>query len=143
MRWFSKNYVDTPIHKFTSEVPLQYPMWTFVSTESARYLILEKTKLKFISNRAFWSWSKPCIQTNDAAISSYVLGGEIGFCPGTLVVSQVDKSEYFISGKNPLKAERRLITNPDFYHVLGFDISKAFVISLSELDFHPRGKDIV
>lgn len=139
MKWFTRS----PVERISQPTkPVKYPMWTFLHTEKGFYLILEKTKMQFISDRAFWSWSRPCLVSNELAVSKYLNAGSIGFAPGTLVISQADKTEYYITGSNVLSAERRLITTPDFYTDLGFDRRNAFVISLSELDHHKRGEDI-
>lgn len=122
----------------------KYPMWTFARLEntSSYFLILEKTKFPFISERAFLSWGKPCIVVSEESISGYPNARKIGFAPGSIIISCVDNSQWFLTGENALSAERRLIADPDFWDVLGYDYDTAFTVGLNEIDFHARGKDL-
>lgn len=123
----------------------KYPKWTFARVENTDkyYLLLDSTRMEFISERAFWSWGKPYILVTEESISGYKAWRKIGFAPGAILISQADKTEWFITGNDVLAAERRLIANPDFYSKLGFDLRSAFMVSLSEIDFHKKGEDII
>jgi len=140
MSFFKKREVSTwtPPDK-----KVKYPKWSFVKTEDSFFLLLDDTKLEFISERAFNSWCRPWVQTSNKAISGYSLWKKIGFAPGTILRSIVDGSLYFLSGKDPLNAERRLIATPDFWVELGFDHRQSIVVSSKEIDFHIKGEDIL
>jgi hypothetical protein len=122
----------------------KYPKWTFARIENTDkyFLLLDSTKMEFISERAFWSWGKPHILVTKEGISGYNTWKKIGFAPGAILVSQADKTEWFISGNDVLAPERRKIATPDFYTKLGFDLRTAFMVSLNEIDFHKKGEDI-
>lgn len=133
-------------NKFTPGKKAQkYPMWTFVRVQNTDnyYLLLEKNKMQFISTRAFVSWRKPYVLVTEESISNYTKWKNIGFSLGTIVISQADNTTWYITGSDILAAERRLITSPDFFNVLGFNIQYAFKISLAELDFHKKGENLI
>lgn len=123
----------------------KYPKWTFARIENTDkfFLLLDSTKMEFISERAFWSWGKRYVTVTTESISGYKAWKKLGFSPGSILISQADKTEWFITGNDVLAAERRLIANPDFYGKLGFDLRTAYVVSLSEIDFHKKGEDII
>jgi len=123
----------------------KYPKWTFARLKDTdRYfLLLDSTKMEFISERAFWSWGKPYVLVTEESISGYKNWKKIGFAPGAILISHADKTEWFITGNDVLAAERRRISTPDFYLKLGFDLRTAFVVSLDEIDFHKKGEDII
>lgn len=141
MSWFNKKREDV---FYPPTTKMKYPKWTYVYTESTNkyWLILDSTKREFISERACLSWRMPVIDSTEEAITGYLHGGKVGFAPGTLVISQADQATYFITGKDPLKTERRRIVTPDFFTVLGFDMRNAFMVSLMEIDHHILGEDI-
>jgi hypothetical protein len=116
-----------------------YPKWScvFVKKTNEYFLILEKTKKKFISNRAFNSWKYDYMLATRESISSYPLNGQLGFRSGTLVQAIGNGNIYLISDDT-----YRLIATPDFYTVLGYDLEKCMSISLDELEFHKKGEDI-
>jgi len=126
-------------------IKTKYPKWTFakIDTTGEYYLLLDKTKMKFISERAFRSWNKPYVLVTNESISGYIKWKDIGFSPGTILRSSTDGQQWYISGKDVLAGQRQLITSPDFYQRLGFDLRYAYVVSLAEIDFHSRGEDIV
>lgn len=145
MSWFKKPLEQAVVIKHTPpSKPLRYPKWTFAQVAGSNnyFLILEKTKMPFISERAFDSWGRNPIIVTEKSVSGYPTFKKIGFAPGTIVISQADKSEWFITGSDVLAPERRLVADPDFYQVLGFDIDDAYVVSLNEIDFHKKGEDI-
>lgn len=147
MGWFNKPPI-TPEQTF-EHVPLKkrlkYPKWTFARVwgSGEYYLLLDKTKMPFISERAFLSWGKEYINVSEESISGYMKFKSIGFSVGTILISQADKTEWYITGSDVLAPERRRISDPDFYTVLGFDIDDAYMVSLPEIDFHKKGEDIV
>jgi len=147
MKWFAKPHV--PLQETFEHVPLniklKYPMWTFarVANTDEYWLILEKTRMKFISERAYHSWGKPYIVVSEESISGYLIWKSIGFAPGTLLISEADNTKWYITGSDPLAAERRHIVTPDFYNKLGFDLDDAYVVSLPEVDHHKKGEDII
>lgn len=146
MSWFKKPPEPVLIKRHIPlDRPLRYPKWTFaqVNGSSKYYLILEKTKMPFISERAFDSWGRNPVQVSEKSVGSYPTFKKVGFAPGTLLISQADKREWYISGSDVLAPERRLVADPDFYRVLGFDINDAYVVSLNEIDFHTKGEDII
>lgn len=118
-----------------------YPKWTFVEVEGKYWLILDTTKMSFISERAFRSWGKLPVKATEASISGYSQWKQIGFAPGSLIRS-VSGQYYFITGSNPLAPERRSIETPDFYAVLGFDPYNAIIVSTDEINFHSEGEAI-
>jgi hypothetical protein len=122
-----------------------YPKWTFARIEATGkyYLLLDTTKMEFISERAFLSWGKPYVLASEESLAGYSKWKKISFAPGTIIISQADHTAHFITGSDPLAAERRLITTPDFWDVLGFDLANAFVVSLVEVDFHKKGEDFI
>lgn len=145
MSWFKRPPEPPVVSKHIPlSKPLRYPKWTFaqIADSNNYYLILEKTKMPFISERAFDSWGRNPILVTAKSISNYPTFKKVGFAPGTLLISQADKTEWFITGADVLAPERRLIADPGFYQVLGFDIDDAYVVSLNEIDFHKKGEDI-
>lgn len=119
--------------------PVFYPKWTCVHIKKTDeiFIILEKTKKKFISNRAFISWKYDFVEGTRESVSQYPLNGQLGFRSGTLVQAVGDNKQYLI-----LEGCYKLIATPDFYSVLGFDYNKFMSISLDELEFHKKGEDI-
>jgi hypothetical protein len=115
-----------------------YPKWSFAKTEDSYWLVLDKTRMQFVSERAFWSWGKPAIIATNKSLANYKVWKKIGFAPGTLVRS-MDGQFWFITGSQPLETERRLIATPDFFGVLGFNPEHAIIISQEELLFHKEG----
>jgi hypothetical protein len=145
MGWFKKPpELQVSVKHVPPDRPLRYPKWTFAQVVDSNnyYLILDKTKMPFISERAFDSWGRNPVLVTARSISGYPTFKKIGFAPGTLLISQADKKEWFITGSDVLAPERRLIGDPGFYTVLGFDINDAYVVSLNEIDFHKKGEDI-
>lgn len=135
-----------PIQRWLpTKIKTKYPKWTFAKVDGTRdyYLLLDKIKMKFISERAFRSWGKNYILVTEESISGYTKWKGIGFAVGSILVSSVDGAQWYISGKDVLAGERQLISNPDFYSYLGFDLRWAFVVSLEEIDFHKKGEDLV
>ncbi len=120
---------------------LKYPKWTFVYIpEINEYsLIWDKTRLIFISERAFRSWNKIPVIASKESISGYQIWKRIGFAPGTLIESVVDKKRYFITGGKLFEEEKLLITTPDFYEKLGFNPNLAIIASMEEVNFHKEG----
>ena len=130
------NQVWTPPNK-----PVSYPMWTFAKTEKGFWLVLDKTRSPIISERAAWSWGKPIVKSSEAALSNYRVGRSVGFAPGSLLRS-MDNQHWFITGSQPLTTERRLISTPDFFGVLGFNPANAILVSADELSFHKEGDQV-
>jgi hypothetical protein len=126
--------IDLPVK------PLVYPKWTFAKTDSY-WLILDKTRMKIVSDRAFWSWGKPYVLATENSLSNYKIWKKLGFAPGSLLRS-MDGSFWFISGSNPLEPERILISTPDFFGILGFNPNNAILVSQDELLFHREGVGI-
>jgi len=122
---------------------VKYPRWTFVviPEQDKYYLIWDTTKLAFISQRAFRSWNRIPLRVSEESISGYKTWKRIGFAPGSIIESIVDGKRYFITGQL-FQEEKRLITTPDFYQVLGFNPGLASKVSQAELDFHNEGSDI-
>jgi hypothetical protein len=118
-----------------------YPKWTFVRCGDEYWIILDKTKVQFISERAFMSWGKVPVETTQEAISGYKTWKKVGFAPGTLIKG-MDSKFYFITGKDPLATERRFVATPDFFNVLGFNSNNAIIVSNDEIYFHPEGGEI-
>lgn len=120
---------------------LKYPKWTFVYVpEEKEYsLIWDKTRLIFISERAFKSWNRIPVIASKESVSGYQIWKRIGFAPGTLVESIVDRKKYFITGGKLFEEEKMLIATPDFYEKLGFNPSLAIVASMEEVNFHKEG----
>lgn len=121
---------------------VKYPKWTIVRAGDKFYMIMDKTRLEFISDRAAHSWGRPIVSTTEEAISGYKTWKKIGFAPGSMIKNYVDGSEYFITGSDVLAGERCLITTPDFFTRLGYDRRYMYVVSSAEVDFHRRGEDI-
>ena len=123
---------------------VKYPRWTFVYVpETNEYSLLwDKTRLIFISERAFKSWNKIPIIASKESISGYKIWKRIGFAPGTLIESIIDKKRYFITGGNLFEEEKMLVGTPDFYEKLGFNPNLAIVASMEEVNFHKEGEII-
>lgn len=122
---------------------VRYPKWTFLYIpETDEYsLIWEKTRLVFISERAFRTWNRIPVTASKESVSGYQIWKRIGFAPGTLIESVVDKKRYFITGKL-FEEEKILIATPDFYEKLGFNPALAIVASAEEVNFHKEGEMI-
>jgi len=140
MSWFKK----PPMEFKPLKSRLIYPMWTFARVENTDkyYLILGRSKLEFISERAFESWNRRCILISEEAVVDYPRYKQVGFAVGTIVVSEADSTAWYITGSDILTPERCLIATPDFYEKLGFSGDDAVRVSLPELDFHKKGKNI-
>jgi len=123
---------------------VKYPRWTFVYVpETNEYsLIWDKTRLIFISERAFKSWNRIPIIASKESISGYKIWKRIGFAPGTLIESVVDKKRYFITGGKLFEEEKMLVGTPDFYEKLGFNPNLAIIASMEEVNFHKEGEII-
>lgn len=120
---------------------VKYPKWTCVYIpEIDEYsLIWDKTRLIFISERAFKSWNRVPVIASKESISGYSVWKRIGFAPGTLIESIIDHKRYFITGGKLFEEEKILIATPDFYEKLGFNPSLAVVASMEEVNFHKEG----
>lgn len=130
------------MEKWTPQkIKVKYPKWTcvFVPETNEYSLIWDKTRLIFISERAFRSWNKIPIIASKESISGYNVWKRIGFAPGTLIESIIDKRRYFITGGKLFEEEKMLIGTPDFYEKLGFNPSLAVVASIEEVNFHKEG----
>jgi hypothetical protein len=146
MSWLKRYTPPKPTAEFVPwKQQLKYPMWTFARLAGSHkyFLLLEKTKMEFISERAFWSWGKSYVLVSEESISNYKPWKKIGFSVGTMLESQADGTQWYITGSDPLAAERRLIANPDLFDVLGFDRDELYVVSLPEVDFHKKGEDLI
>lgn len=123
---------------------IKYPKWTFVYIpEIDEYsLIWDKTRMIFISERAFKSWNRVPVIASKESVSGYNIWRRIGFAPGSLIQSVVDNKIYFISGGKLFEEEKQLIATPDFYEKLGFNKSLAIISSMEEVNFHKEG-DII
>lgn len=125
------------------EVPLKpvvYPPWTIVSVEDEYFLLLEKSKLKFISARAAFSWQKNILKSSSQALENYTTWKQVGFSLGSRL-STINNERYVICGSNPIETEYRRIATPDIFK-LGFQEKDFIMISDSELKFHKKGEDI-
>lgn len=120
---------------------VKYPKWTFAKVDESYWLVLDKTKKQFVSERAFLSWGKIPVLASLQSLSEYKSWGKIGFAPGTMIRSMSGQT-YFITGSQPLEQERRLIETPDFYEKLGFNPYSAIIVSNEELEFHVEGESI-
>lgn len=120
---------------------VRYPKWTFVFIpEINEYsLIWDKTRLIFISERAFKSWNRIPVIASKESVSGYQIWKRIGFAPGTLIESVIDRKRYFITGGKLFEEEKMLVATPDFYEKLGFNPSLAIVASMDEVNFHKEG----
>src|SRR5687767_1360778 len=118
---------------------LIYPKWSYVynSDTEEYYLVLSKTKSKFISQRAFWSWSVQPIMGTTETLSGYPLYGQTGFRPGSMIRSITTGAVFYIDGDS-----KRLITTPDFYSELGFQYNRIIDVSAEEIEFHKEGEQI-
>jgi len=123
---------------------VKYPKWTFLYIpEINEYsLIWDKTRLIFISERAFRSWNKNPVIASKESVSGYKIWKRIGFAPGTVIESVVDGKKYFITGNKLFEEEKMLIATPDFYDKLGFNPSLAVLASMEEVNFHKEGEMI-
>lgn len=117
---------------------VKYPKWTFAKTDDKYWLILDKTRMELLSERALWSWGKSYVNSSEIALSKYEIWKKVGFAPGTLLRS-MDGQFWFITGSQPLETERRLVATPDFFSVLGFNPNNAILVSNDELLFHKEG----
>lgn len=120
---------------------IKYPKWTFLHIpEIDEYsLIWDKTRLVFISERTFKSWNRNAVIASKESVSGYQVWKRIGFAPGTLIESVVDRKRYYITGNKLFEEEKMLIATPDFYEKLGFNPSLAIVASMEEVNFHKEG----
>lgn len=123
---------------------VKYPKWTcvYVPDINEYSLIWDKTRLVFISERTFKSWNRIPVIGSKESISGYSIWKRIGFAPGTLIESVVDKRRYFITGNKLFEEEKMLIATPDFYEKLGFNPALAIIASMEEVNFHKEG-DII
>lgn len=136
-----KNQLQSFIQWNPQTDKVKYPKWTFLYIpEINEYsLIWDKTRLVFISERAFRSWNKIAVLASKESVSGYQIWKRIGFSPGTLIESVVDRKRYFITGGKLFEEERLLIATPDFYEKLGFNPALAVQASIEEVNFHKEG----
>jgi hypothetical protein len=80
----------------------------------------------------------PLIASKES-ISGYQIWKRIGFAPGSLVESIVDRKRYFITGGKLFEEEKFLIATPDFYEKAGFNPALALSVSMEEINFHKEG----
>jgi hypothetical protein len=120
----------------------RYPKWTFCKIDGEYWLILDKTRLRFISERAFESWGRTYVLASNESVSKYAIWKDVGFAPGTMIRAMNSSNVYFISGSDVLNTERRLIATPDFYDKLGFDTKNVIIVSDEELLWHREGTNI-
>lgn len=139
---FRKKNQTIPSSTWTpSKTKVKYPKWTFIYIPDANEysLIWEKTRLVFISERAFRSWNRVPVIASKESVSGYQIWKRIGFAPGTLIESVVDRKQYIITGGKLFEEEKMLIGTPDFYERLGFNPSLAIIASMEEVNFHKEG----
>lgn len=124
-------------------VKVRYPRWTalYVPETDEYSLIWDKTRLVFLSDRAFRSWGKIPVIASQESIAGYPVWKRLGFSAGTVIESIVDHKRYYITG-NLFEEEKRLIGTPDFYEVLGFNPNLAIVASNEEVNYHKEGSII-
>lgn len=127
---------NTPI---LTNKPIKYPKWSYVHNIETDefFLILEKTKKKFISLKAFNSWSVVPIRANTNNLSYHLLDGKIGFRPGTLIKCISEEPIYLVDSGNLIHQ----INTPEVFEI-GFNYHTCFLISKEELDFHEKGDPI-
>lgn len=119
---------------------LKYPKWSIVYAQdsSKYYLVLDKSKMEFISDRAVRSWGRPFLVGTEKTLSGYSRWHNVGFAPGTLLTG-MDGVMYYVSGKSPIDTVRLKITTPDVFEKLGFSKEFSFTVSDKELEFHMDG----
>lgn len=122
---------------------VRYPRWTavYVASTNEYSLIWDKTRLVFLSERAFRTWGKIPVVASNESISAYPVWKRLGYAAGTVIESVVDHKRYYVTGK-VFEEEKRLIATPDFYEVLGFNPNLAVVASHEEVNFHKEGSII-
>lgn len=126
--------------KFTpADRKLKYPKWSIVYSQDSQehYLVLDKSKKRFISARAAQSWGRPILVGTEKTLSAYTRYGDVGFSPGSVLTS-MDGVVYYITGKSPVDTEKLKVATPDFFDVLGFN-KERFVVSDEELRYHKDG----
>jgi len=118
---------------------IKYPKWSYVyNIETDEFfLILEKTKKKFISKKAFNSWNVFSIVGNTKNLSNHLLDGKIGFRPGTLIKCISEEPFYLVDSGNIIHQ----INNPEVFEI-GYSYDNCYIISKEELDFHEKGDPI-
>lgn len=127
-----------------TKTKVRYPKWTcvFIPETNEYSLIWDKTRIIFLSERVFRSWNRIPVIASRESISGYAVWKRVGFAPGTLIESVIDKKRYFITGGKLFEEEKHLIATPDFYEKLGFNPNLAIVASMEEINFHKEG-DII
>lgn len=123
-----------------SQRKVRYPRWTcvYVPEVDEYSLIWDKTRLVFLSERAFRTWGKIPLIASTESVSGYPVWKRLGYAAGTVIESVVDNTKYYITGKL-FEEEKLLIATPDFYEVLGFNPNLAVKASLEEVNFHKEG----
>ncbi len=135
----AKTVMDTVTQKFEWQPPTirtNYPKWTYIYVEGEYYLILSKTRKKFISQQAFYSWNAECIIGTKDSVSGYPLAGNVGYRPGT-VIRTMNNVFYYVEDEYV-----RRIADPKFFTVLGFDELNAYDVSDIEFAYHKEGEAI-
>lgn len=130
---FKKNKTVLPTTK------TDYPSGICVCSETGYWYINGKFRNAFISKRVVDSWSFPFIpKTTEAAIAHYPKALQtLGYRTGSLVTDISDGKTYIISGK-----ERRLITKPETYDILGIKREQAIWAAHDEIVLHPEGQEV-
>lgn len=131
MKWFTKSPRSLPT------TPTEYPLGTFVKSESGYfYIVSEAKRYRIVSERCLASWRPPrVVQTSDVALSRYRIVKKMAFRNGSLIWNISDGKIYLIeSGK------RRHITSPDALDRLGAVHKEVMAVSLDEVNMHPEGE---
>lgn len=122
--------------KTTIQTPKEYPTGICVKTEAGCWYINGKFRHRIKSKRILTSWKFSfCVESTEAALANYVRAKPLGFRDGTLVGDVSDGKVYLITGK-----QRRLISSPEAYTLLGLKRKDALWASHEEVTMHTEGE---
>ena len=118
--------------------PTNYPSGSVVDTGADVYLIKGKTKFKFYSPLCLESWGfRQILPGSTESVSKFLYGGHIGFRDGSLIKNFADGKIYLIADN-----KRRHVQNPHVMEEMGYDLSKAIVVSNKEAEIQSEGEPI-
>lgn len=116
--------------------PTEYPTGICVKTESGYWYINGKFRHRLKNSRLVKAWNFPFIvSSTEAALAGYPKAKALGYRDGSLVRDISDGKVYLISGK-----ERRLITKPETFTLLGLRRGDAIWAAHDEITLHPEGE---
>lgn len=126
---------DQPAPFQPPKIRTDYPFGTCIHTEDGYWLIREKMRFKIPTHRVLRSWDFRVVEAHESAVKHFRKAGTLGFRDGTVIQNIADGKMYMIA-----QNKKRHITNPDFFHDLGFIDHPLIKVSDEEAKLHDDGE---